>query len=134
MAATPAKPADGESKRAPDRHAPAGFPNGFVSARATSAYQGFEGAVDEDGRGRSIWNTLAHTGSTNHSNSNRANDHYHRYRQNNQRRFFFFFFFFVCAWLGLAQPGAIDNPVLARHGAALRRGTPPSRRTYPRCL
>src|ERR1700738_5345414 len=82
MAATPAKPADGESKPAPDRHAPAGFPNGFVWGTATSAYQ-IEGAVDEDGRGRSIWDTFAHTPGriADHSNGDRANDHYHRYRQ-----------------------------------------------------
>jgi beta-glucosidase len=82
MAATPAKPADGESTAAPDRHAPASFPSGFVWGTATSAYQ-IEGAVDEDGRGRSIWDTFAHTPGriADHSNADRANDHYHRYRQ-----------------------------------------------------
>jgi beta-glucosidase len=75
MAVTPAK-------LAPDRHAPAGFPNGFVWGTATSAYQ-IEGAVDEDGRGRSIWDTFAHTPGriADHSNGDRANDHYHRYKQ-----------------------------------------------------
>src|SRR3984893_18163585 len=82
MAATPEKPADGESKPAPDRHAPASFPNGFVWGTATSAYQ-IEGAVEEDGRGRSIWDTFAHTPGriADRSYADRANDHYHRYKQ-----------------------------------------------------
>jgi beta-glucosidase len=82
MAATPAKPADGDPKPAPDPHAPASFPAGFVWGTATSAYQ-IEGAVDEDGRGRSIWDTFAHTPGriADHSDGDRANDHYHRYKQ-----------------------------------------------------
>jgi beta-glucosidase len=35
MAATFAKPADGESNPGPDRHAPASFPNGFLWDTAT---------------------------------------------------------------------------------------------------
>src|SRR3984893_18491548 len=76
--ASPAKPEDD----APDRHAPAHFPDGFVWRTATSAYQ-IEGAVDEDGRGRSIWDTFSHTPGKieDHSNADRANDHYHRYKE-----------------------------------------------------
>jgi beta-glucosidase len=82
MAATPAKSEDSEARQAPDRHAPASFPNGFLWGTATSAYQ-IEGAVSDDGRGRSIWDTFAHTPGKigDHSNADRANDHYHRYKE-----------------------------------------------------
>ncbi len=58
------------------------FPAGFVWGVATSAYQ-IEGAVDEDGRGASIWDTWSHTpGRTrNGDTGDVANDHYHRYRE-----------------------------------------------------
>ena len=82
MAATPAKSEDVEAKQAPDRHVPASFPSGFIWGTATSAFQ-IEGAVSEDGRGRSIWDTFAHTPGKigDHSNADRANDHYHRYKE-----------------------------------------------------
>src|SRR3982751_2542112 len=56
------------------------FPDGFIWGAATAAYQ-IEGAVREDGRGPSIWDTFSrtpgkvfagHTGDV-------ACDHYHRY-------------------------------------------------------
>jgi beta-glucosidase len=55
------------------------FPEGFLWGTATASYQ-VEGAVDEDGRGPSIWDTFSHTpgkvyrGDT----GDRACDHYHR--------------------------------------------------------
>ena len=60
---------------------PAGFPPDFVWGTATAAYQ-IEGAVAEDGRSPSIWDTFSHTpgkvagGDT----GDTALEHYHRYR------------------------------------------------------
>jgi beta-glucosidase len=77
-----ARPVDAAAQATADRHAPAKFPQGFVWGTATSSYQ-IEGAVNEDGRGRSIWDTFTHTpgkiedGTT----GDRANEHYHRYKE-----------------------------------------------------
>ena len=62
-----------------------GFPRNFLWGTATSAYQ-IEGAVNEDGRGPSIWDRFAHTPGTIDDNSNAdvASDHYHLYRQDVQ--------------------------------------------------
>ncbi|HEY2172653.1 MAG TPA: GH1 family beta-glucosidase [Mycobacteriales bacterium] len=63
----------------PDRE-PINFPADFLWGTATASYQ-IEGGVDEDGRGRSVWDTFAHTpgkiqgGDT----GDVACDHYHRY-------------------------------------------------------
>jgi beta-glucosidase len=82
MAATPLKSEDRDVKPASTPPTPASFPRGFLWGTATSAYQ-IEGAVDEDGRGRSIWDTFAHTAGkiTDGSNADRAADHYHRYKE-----------------------------------------------------
>ncbi|MET4770694.1 beta-glucosidase/6-phospho-beta-glucosidase/beta-galactosidase [Bradyrhizobium elkanii] len=58
------------------------FPTGFVWGTATSSYQ-IEGAVNEDGRGPSIWDTFTHTSGKieDGSTGDRANDHYHRYKE-----------------------------------------------------
>ena len=71
-----------KGKPAQERFAPAPFPKGFVWGTATSSYQ-IEGAVAEDGRGPSIWDTFSHTAGkiADHSNGDRANEHYHRYRE-----------------------------------------------------
>ena len=64
-----------------DRRSGSGFPSGFVWGAATSAYQ-IEGAVDEDGRGRSIWDTFTRTAGkiADNSNADHAADHYRRYK------------------------------------------------------
>nr|WP_221473751.1 GH1 family beta-glucosidase [Planomonospora venezuelensis] len=57
------------------------FPAGFAWGAATSAYQ-IEGAVAEDGRGTSIWDTFVRQPGrvVNGENADTAIDHYHRYR------------------------------------------------------
>src|SRR5262245_64495497 len=54
-----------------------GFPAGFIWGTATAAYQ-IEGAVTEDGRGPSIWDTFTHTPGKirNGDNGDVADDHY----------------------------------------------------------
>jgi beta-glucosidase len=80
--AAPAKSQDNATKPASDKRASASFPNGFIWGTATSAYQ-IEGAVKEDGRGQSIWDTFSHTPGKirDGTNADRANDHYHRYKE-----------------------------------------------------
>ena len=59
-----------------------GFPADFVWGTATAAYQ-IEGAVTEDGRGPSIWDTFSHTPGkiVDGSTGDVADDHYHRYAE-----------------------------------------------------
>ncbi len=69
------------SAQQPDQP-PLSFPAGFVWGTATAAYQ-IEGAVQADGRGRSIWDTFCHTpgkirgGDT----ADVATDHFHRFAE-----------------------------------------------------
>jgi beta-glucosidase len=67
------------------RETPRAFPAGFLWGTATAAYQ-IEGAVSEDGRGPSIWDTFTHTPGKirNDDNGDLADDHYHRYRDDVQ--------------------------------------------------
>ncbi|MET7315349.1 GH1 family beta-glucosidase [Streptomyces thermoviolaceus] len=60
----------------------AAFPHDFLWGTATSAYQ-IEGAVAEDGRSPSIWDTFSHTpGKTDNGDTGDvACDHYHRWRE-----------------------------------------------------
>ena len=58
------------------------LPSSFVFGVATASYQ-IEGAVTEDGRGRSIWDTFSHQPDRTHEGDTGdvACDHYHRYRE-----------------------------------------------------
>jgi len=58
------------------------FPEGFLWGSATASYQ-VEGAVTEDGRGFSIWDTFSHRpGKTyNGDTGDVADDSYHRYKE-----------------------------------------------------
>ena len=74
--------ASAENAQESDRYAPGSFPKDFLWGTATSSYQ-IEGAVNEDGRGPSIWDIFSHTQGKieDGTNGDRANDHYHRYKE-----------------------------------------------------
>jgi len=61
------------------------FPTDFLWGTATASYQ-VEGAVAEDGRLPSIWDTFSHTPGkvANNATGDVADDHYHRYRDDVQ--------------------------------------------------
>ncbi len=58
------------------------FPAGFLWGSATASYQ-VEGAVNEDGRGPSVWDTFSHTPGKTHNGDTGdvATDSYHRYTE-----------------------------------------------------
>jgi beta-glucosidase len=76
-----ATPAETSPTTTDTRH----FPQGFLWGSATAAYQ-VEGAVNEDGRGPSIWDVFSHLpGKTNKGDTGDvADDHYHRYKDDVQ--------------------------------------------------
>ena len=61
------------------------FPKDFMWGSATASYQ-VEGAVKEDGRSPSIWDTFSHTAgkTVNGATGDIADDHYHRYKEDIQ--------------------------------------------------
>ncbi len=83
-------PARGSNSQANSTQRDAGlnhrsFPKGFLWGTATASYQ-VEGAVNEDGRGPSIWDTFSHTPGkvVNNATGDVADDHYHRYKEDVQ--------------------------------------------------
>lgn len=74
-----------EENRLPNRNTSSSFPGDFLWGTATSAYQ-IEGAVNEDGRGPSIWDRYAHTPGkiADHRNADFASDSYHLYKEDVQ--------------------------------------------------
>lgn len=58
------------------------FPKEFLWGTATASYQ-IEGAVNEDGKGETIWDRFTHTPGTIYQNQNGdiACDHYHRWKE-----------------------------------------------------
>ncbi|KAL5759384.1 hypothetical protein ACOSQ2_018222 [Xanthoceras sorbifolium] len=63
----------------------ASFPKGFVFGTASSAFQ-YEGAVKEDGRGPTVWDTFSHSFAKiiDFSNADVAVDQYHRFAEDIQ--------------------------------------------------
>jgi beta-glucosidase len=76
------QPSTGNASRAA---APRTFPSGFLWGTATASYQ-VEGAVKEDGRAPSVWDTFSHTPGkvVNNATGDVADDHYHRYKEDVQ--------------------------------------------------
>lgn len=82
--ASPASPTDMESQNSSGLAGSTSrtFPDGFLWGSATASYQ-VEGAVKEDGRGPSIWDTFSHTPGKTHNGDTGdiADDYYHCYTE-----------------------------------------------------
>ena len=82
LAALPVAPAASAAAQtsASPASAERSFPQGFLWGSATASYQ-VEGAVKEDGRGTTIWDTFSHTPGKTHNGDTGdvADDSYHRY-------------------------------------------------------
>ena len=85
------------------------FPDGFAWGTATASYQ-IEGAVAEDGRQPSIWDTFSHRPGTilNGDTGDQAADHYHRYAEDAATLGWLgvHFYRFSLAWRGSSRPAA----------------------------
>ncbi len=82
----------GSGQRGVGGSATSSFPDGFLWGAATSSYQ-IEGAVAEDGRSDSVWDSFCRTPGrvVNGDTGDVACDHYHRWREDIR----------LMAWLGL---------------------------------
>jgi beta-glucosidase len=80
MAQDQTSPAQTPEQKAKTATSDARFPKDFIWGASTSSYQ-IEGAVDEDGRGKSIWDVFSHTPGMvkNGDTGDVACDHYHRW-------------------------------------------------------
>lgn len=80
-----AKKTEDEQAAAPSQNSAREFPEGFLWGSATAAYQ-VEGAVKEDGRKPTIWDTFSHTPGkiVDGTTGDVADDHYHRYKSDVQ--------------------------------------------------
>ena len=107
------------------------FPAGFLWGASTASYQ-IEGAANEDGRGKSIWDVFSHTPGRvkNGDTGDVACDHYHRWREdiNLLARGGFAAYRFSTAWPrilpaggGAIEPRGLDfydrlvDELIARH-------------------
>jgi beta-glucosidase len=94
---------------------PASFPKIFVWGTAASSYQ-IEGAVDEGGRGQSVWDEFCRREGTvaRHENATVACDHYHRFREDVAllREIGVRAYRFSIAWPRVL-PGGVGKPNLA---------------------
>ncbi len=83
LAAGAAAPSSAAAQGAPAAGRP--FPPGFKWGCATAAYQ-IEGAVNEDGRGRTLWDDFSHMPGkiANNGTGDVACDSYHRYKEDAQ--------------------------------------------------
>jgi beta-glucosidase len=85
------------------------FPAEFAWGASTASYQ-IEGAVEEDGRGKSIWDVFSHTTGNvkNGDTGDIACDHYHRWREdiNLLSRGNFSAYRFSTAWSRILPSGA----------------------------
>ena len=80
-----ATPAAAQTAAPPAAGGGRAFPPGFKWGCATASYQ-IEGAVNEDGRGRTLWDDFSHTPGKiiDGSNGDVACDSYHRYKEDAQ--------------------------------------------------
>ncbi|MEY4603163.1 MAG: hypothetical protein RIT43_455 [Bacteroidota bacterium] len=86
-----------------------GFGSQFVWGVASAAYQ-IEGAFDQDGKGRSIWDEFAHTRGkiAGNENGDVATDFYHRYKEDIQlaKSMHFDVFRFSLSWSRILPDGS----------------------------
>ena len=117
-----------KKEQAPGQTSERSFPTGFLWGAATASYQ-TEGAVKEDGRGASIWDTFSHSpGKTFHGETGDiADDSYHRYREDIaiMKTLGLTAFRFSVAWprifpQGTGQPNAKGMDFYKRYTDALR--------------